>query len=64
MEHDKYKWIRIRMEFRKSLGYFNNSRWIRRGLKINEKIFTSAGEDNINSDSYKYSPEKCKLILL
>jgi hypothetical protein len=51
------------MEFIPSFRYLNNIRLIRKSVKIN-KNGKSPGEDNINSQLYKYAPEEFKLRLL
>jgi hypothetical protein len=63
MEHNKHKCPRISMEFQQSFKYLNNIRWIRKCVKLT-KNGKSSGDDNINSELYKYGPEEFKQRLL
>ena len=63
MEHNKHKWVTIRIKFSRLLTCFYDFRWTRKGVKISKNGKTPA-QDNINSELYKYAPEEFKLRLL
>jgi hypothetical protein len=61
MEYNKCKWTKIRIEFN-HIHTLITSDESEKALKL-IKNCTSPGEDNVNSELYKYEPEECKLRL-
>ena len=61
MEHSKCKWTKIRIEFN-HIDTLITSDESEKSLKL-IKYGKNPGEDNINSEIYKYKPEEFKLRL-